>query len=80
MNKLANSFLTHLRQSEIRLAKSVLRWKLQKEGRPPAEDAELEAVASHLLDQAREIASKTGKNLYDILKEEAREFFGSKNK
>ena len=78
MKILADSFLSHLRQSELRLTKSILRWKLQKEGRPPPEDGELDAAASRLLDEARETARKTGKNLLDILKEEAREFFSSK--
>ena len=80
MKKLANSFLSRLRQSELRLARSILRWKLQNEGRPPPEDAELNDAASRLLEQAREIARRTGKNLYDILKEEAKEFFSSKTK
>jgi hypothetical protein len=80
MKSLANSFLSRLRQSELRLAKSLLQWKLQKEGRTPPDEAELDAAASRLLDQAREIARKTGKNLYDILKEEARKFFTSRTK
>ncbi len=78
MKILANSFLNHLRQSELRLAKSILRWKLQKEGQPLPENDELDAAASRLLDEARDIAGKTGKNLFDILKEEARDFFKSK--
>ncbi len=78
MKILANSFLSHLRQSELKLARSILRWKFQKEGRPPPENGELDAAASRLLDEAREIARKRGKNLFDILKEEAKEFFSSK--
>jgi hypothetical protein len=79
MKILANSFLTQLRRSELKLARSILRWKLQKEGRPlPAED-ELDDAASRLLDKARKIARKSGKNLFDILKEEAKEFFSSKH-
>lgn len=78
MKILANSFLSHLRQSELRLAKSILRWKLQKDGQPLPENDELDAAASRLLDEAREIARKRGKSLFEILKEEAREFFSSK--
>ena len=78
MKILANSFLSRLRQSELTLAKSILRWKFQKEARPPPEDGELDMAASRLLDEAREIARKTGKNLFDILKEEAKELFSSK--
>ncbi len=77
MKMLAKSFLSHLRQSELKLARSILRWKLQKQGQPLPENDELDVAASRLLDEAREIARKRGKNLLDILKEEAREFFGS---
>jgi hypothetical protein len=79
MKKLATSLIAHVRQSELRLAKSLLRWKLQKEGRTPPDDGELETAASRLLDEAREIARKRGKNLYDILKEEWKDFFNSRS-
>jgi hypothetical protein len=52
---------------------------LQKEGRPLPEKDELDDAASRLLDKARKIARKSGKNLFDILKEEAKEFFSSKH-
>ncbi len=78
MKTLANSFLSRLRQSELRLAKAILRWKFHKEGWPPPENGELDAAASRLLDEAREIARKRGKSLFDVLKEEAKEFFSSK--
>ncbi|MGD8502907.1 MAG: hypothetical protein PVF76_13790 [Syntrophobacterales bacterium] len=60
------------------MTKSILRWKLQKEGQPLPKNDELDAAASRLLDEARDIARKTGKNLFDILKEQARDFFNSK--
>jgi len=78
MKMLADSLRSRLRESELRLVKSILRWKYQKEGRPPPENGELDAAASRLLDESREIARKRGKNLFDILKEEAKEFFNSK--
>jgi hypothetical protein len=78
MKKLVNSLFDHLRQSEVRLAKSILRWKLQKEDSPLPEDEELNMAASQLLDEAREIARKRGKKLLEVLKEEAKEFFNSK--
>ena len=77
MKILPDSFLEHLRQSELRLAKSILRWKLQKEGSVLPDNSELDAAASRLLDEARKIAKKRGKNLLDILKEEAGRFFKS---
>ena len=78
MKILANNFLHHFRQGELKVAKSILRWKLEKEGLRSLEDEELDAAASRLLEQARIIARRSGKNLYDILKEETREFFRSK--
>ena len=45
MRKLASSVLCHLRQSELRLAKSILRWKLQKEGQPMPSDSKLDDAA-----------------------------------
>ena len=80
MKILPDSFLEHLRQSELRLAKSILRWKLQKEGSVLPDNGELDAAASRLLDEAREIAKKRGKNLLDILKEEAGRFFKSETR
>jgi hypothetical protein len=79
MKKLTDSVLHHLRQSELRLAKSILRWKLQKQGQPIPNDSELDAAASRLLAEAREISKQRGKKLLDVLKEEAREFFDSKS-
>lgn len=72
--------MKHIRQSELRLAKSILRWKLQKEGSTPPENSELDVAASRLLDEAREIAKTRGMNLLDILKEEANRLFKSKSR
>jgi hypothetical protein len=80
MKKLVNSVFNHLRQSELRLAKSILRWKLQKEGSPIPDNSDLDVAASRLLDEAREIAKKRGMTLLDILKEEARQFFNSRSR
>ena len=79
MKKLAESVLDHLRQSELRLAKSILRWKLEKEGQPIPNDSELNAAASRLLEEARQISKERGKRLLDVLREEVREFFDSKS-
>jgi hypothetical protein len=79
MNILSDSLLKRLRQSELKLAKSILRWKLQKEGSPVPDDTELDVAASRLLDEAREIAKNRGKTLLEILKEEARQFFNPRS-
>jgi len=80
MKILPDSLLNHLRQSELRLAKSILRWKLQKEGSPVPGNRDLDVAASRLLDEAREIAKKRGMTLLDILKEETRQFFNSRSR
>jgi hypothetical protein len=79
MKILPDSLLDYIRQSELRLAKSILRWKLQKEGSPPPNNSDLDAAASRLLDEAREIAKQRGMNLLDILKEEARRLFNTRS-
>jgi hypothetical protein len=80
MKILPDSLVKHLRQSELKLAKSILRWKLQKEGSPIPDNSDLDVAASRLLDEAREIAKKRGITLLDILKEEARQFFDSRSR
>jgi len=79
MKLLPDSLLNHLRQSELRLVKSILRWKLQKEGSPIPANGDLDVAASRFLDEAREIAKKRGMTLLEILKEEARQLFDSKS-
>ena len=76
---LAKSLLGRLHQGELNLAKSILRWKIRKEGRAEPPDEELEAAAANLLEEARGIARRRGKSLYEILKEEAKGLFRSKD-
>ena len=66
MKILPDSLLEHFRQSELKLAKSILRWKLQKEGSVLPHNSELDAAASRLLDEARKIAKKMLKVGMDI--------------
>jgi len=76
---LARSLLGRLHQGELNLAKSILRWKIRKEGKAEPPDKELEAAAANLLEEAREIARRRGKSLYEILKEEAKGFVRPKD-
>jgi hypothetical protein len=76
---LAMSLLGRLHQGELDLAKSILRWKIRKEGRAEPADKELEEAAANLLAEAREIARRRGKSLYEILKEEAKGLFRPKD-
>lgn len=79
MKMLARSLLGRLHQGELNLAKSILRWKIRKEGRAEPPREELEAAAAKLLEEGREIARRRGKSLYEILKEEAKGLFRSKD-
>ena len=76
---LAKSLLGRIHRGELNLAKSSLRWKIRKEGRAEPPDEELEAAATNLLAEARAIARRRGKSLYQILKEEATGLFRSKD-
>ena len=76
---LAKGLLDRLHRGELDLAKSILRWKMRKEGKPEPPERELEAAAANLLAEAREIARRRGKSLYEILKEEAKGLFRSKD-
>jgi hypothetical protein len=76
---LAMSLLGRLHQGELDLAKSILRWKIRKEGRAEPAGKELEEAAANLLAEAREIARRRGKSLYEILKEEAKGLFRPKD-
>lgn len=79
MKTLATNLLGRLHRGELNLAKSILRWKSRKEGKVEPSDKELEAAAANLLEEAREIARRRGKSLYEILKEEAKGFFRSQD-
>ena len=76
---LARSLLGRLHQGELNFAKSILRWKIRKEGKTEPPKKELEAAAANLLEEAREIARRRGKSLYEILKEETKGFLRSKD-
>jgi hypothetical protein len=69
---LAKNVMSRLKRGELNLSKSILRWKIRKEGKAEPSETELEEAATRLLAEAREIARKRGKNLYEILKEEAK--------
>ncbi|MEJ2040778.1 MAG: hypothetical protein P8X55_17890 [Desulfosarcinaceae bacterium] len=61
--------MTFWQRQQARAAAKFLRWRYEKEGREIPEPAELDRQADHLVDQARQIAKRTGRNVFDILKE-----------
>jgi hypothetical protein len=56
------------RKTELRLAESLLRWKYKKEEEPAPHDEDLERHSRLIADQAHEIISRRGKNIWNELK------------
>ena len=59
---------------EKELAKSVLRWKLQKEGKPLPDEDTMARVSGTVVEEANEIIKQRGKNILEEFKSAAREF------
>ena len=79
IKSLARNLINRLHQGELNLANSILRWKIRKEGKPEPPEQNLEAAAASLLEEAREIARRRGKSLYEVLKDGAKGFFSSQD-
>jgi hypothetical protein len=63
-----------VRKQEVAFAKKLLLWKYEKSGiTPPGEEA-LSAHAERVVDEAHEIAKKSGKNMLGIMKDIVRDF------
>ena len=56
------------RKTELRLAESLLRWKYKKEKETAPHDEDLERHSQLIADQANEIISRRGKNIWNELK------------
>ncbi|MGD8226498.1 MAG: hypothetical protein PVI20_01885 [Desulfobacteraceae bacterium] len=56
------------RDTEIRVTQSILRWKYKKDGKQAPEDPELKSQSQSLTDQAHQIISRRGKNIWKELK------------
>lgn len=56
------------------MAERFLRWQYEKHDRPIPEAAELERQSQALVDEARRIAQRTGKNVIAIIKDMIAEF------
>ncbi|MBI4775172.1 MAG: hypothetical protein HY788_13535 [Deltaproteobacteria bacterium] len=56
------------------LAKSLLRWKMQKEGKPAPDEETISRVSGTVVEEANEIIKRRGKNILEEFKSAAREF------
>ena len=53
---------------EMRLARSILRWKYRKEGKEAPLDYQLDNESRRVADRAHQVVVKRGKNVLDELK------------
>jgi len=58
-----------MKATEMKLTKSILRWKYKKEGKEIPEDSDLQARSRMITEKANEILSKRGKSILKELKE-----------
>ena len=74
MKEIKNLF----KKGEQEITKSLLKWKLSKEGKTGAVDEKiLEQAAGNLIDQTHEVLKRRGKNILKELKEASRELKNS---
>jgi hypothetical protein len=55
-------------ETEIKITKTILRWKYKKEGKPLPTDEELEDDSKQTANRAHDIIAKRGKNIWEELK------------
>ena len=55
-------------EAEKRVAKSLLRWKYKKEGRPMPDNREMDTQSTHTAQQAHKIITKRGKKIWQEMK------------
>ena len=58
-----------IRKQEVAFAKKLLVWKYENSGMALPDEATLSAHAEKVVDDARVIAKKSGRNILEILKE-----------
>ena len=56
------------RNTEVKIAESILRWKYKKEGKRIPEDGNLHTQSRVVADKAHRVLSRMGKNIWEELK------------
>ena len=56
------------KNAEKNIAKSIIRWKFNKEGKVQPDDTQLEAISKKLTDDANEIISRKSKDIWRSIK------------
>ena len=54
--------------TELRLARSILRWKYKKEGRPVPVESQLEIHSRQVTDRAHDVIARTSRNVWAEVK------------
>lgn len=57
-----------IRAVEKDLTKGLLRWKMKREGLPPADEETINESSEHIVDRAHDIISREGKGILEDLK------------
>jgi rubrerythrin len=57
------------RQTEVKVARSILRWKLKREGRPIPVEEQLDQHSEHIVEKANDVLSQGGKRVWDELRQ-----------
>jgi hypothetical protein len=55
-------------EAEMRIARSVLRWKYKKEGKQAPLDSQLENESRQVAGRAHQVIARTGKNVFNELR------------
>lgn len=63
-----------LRTAEKGLVKEFVKWRLKRKGVPPPDEARLDQGAEQVVEEAHKIIKKTGRRLFEELKEAKTEF------
>ncbi|MCP4681003.1 MAG: hypothetical protein GY864_01555 [Desulfobacterales bacterium] len=56
------------KKTGVRVARSILRWKYKKEGKPVPFDSRLESQSEYIADQAHQVIARRGKSVWKELK------------
>ncbi len=66
---LKDSLKKMAKDGELWMARSILKWKYKKEGKPVPEQKILEEKSSKIAKEARDVITKRGKNILHELKQ-----------
>jgi hypothetical protein len=57
------------RETEVKLARSILKWKLKREGRPIPVQEQLDRHSQDIVEKANDVLAQGGKRVWDDLRQ-----------